>query len=249
MQTLIGKIAAACLVAGLSLIPCGKEAPDVEAVSWRPSPPEASELAALNGLAQWVGSTPSQKLKLPKNLRSAIANQSESFDLFRRFGNPEDQRSRLASLPFGDDIYRVARQYDLDGLLLAALVEAESNFSPTAVSPVGAIGLTQLMPATAGTNDPAELENPHTNLKLGARYLRDLLRRFEGNVEFALAAYNAGPSRVERFEGVPPYRETRRYVEKVLAIYVGHHQSLWEERTTASELLLHGSPENVGSEG
>ncbi|MCH9648505.1 MAG: lytic transglycosylase domain-containing protein [Deltaproteobacteria bacterium] len=249
MQTRIGRISAVFLVAVLSLLPYGEAIPGEERASWRPSPPEASELASLKGLAQWVGSTPNQKVKLPKNLRSAIADQSEGFDLFRRFGNPEDQRSRLASLPFGDEIYRVARQYDLDGLLLAALVEAESNFSPTAVSPVGAVGLTQVMPATAGTDDLAELENPHTNLRIGARYLRDLLRRFEGNVEFALAAYNAGPSRVERFEGIPPYRETRRYVEKVLAIYVGHHQSLWEGRATASELLLHGASRNAGSEG
>ena len=243
----IGRILVGLLVVALALVPRGDENTAAAHDGWRPSPPEASELAALDGLAQWVGSAPTQKRHLPKNLRSAITDQSESFELFRRFGNPEDRRIRLANLPYGDDIYRVAKQYELDSLLLAALVEAESNFSPTAVSPVGAVGLTQVMPTTAGTDDMDELENPRANLKFGARYLRELLLRFEGNVEWALAAYNAGPNRVERFEGIPPYRETRRYVEKVLAIYVSHHQSLWEG-TTASDLLLHGdATHQVGS--
>jgi soluble lytic murein transglycosylase-like protein len=101
--------------------------------------------------------------------------------------------------------------------LFVALVEAESGFNPTAVSPAGALGLSQLMPATAralGVTDPFD---PQQNLAAGARYLKALLGQF-GSVPLALAAYNAGPAAVAFYGGVPPYPETEAYVARVLSL-------------------------------
>jgi hypothetical protein len=96
---------------------------------------------------------------------------------------------------------------------------AESGFDPRAVSPKGALGLMQLMPGTArelGVSDPFD---PAQSVRGGARYLRRLLDRFGGRLDLALAAYNAGPGAVEEHGGVPPYRETREYVRKVIRIF------------------------------
>jgi soluble lytic murein transglycosylase-like protein len=100
--------------------------------------------------------------------------------------------------------------------LFESVVAAESGFDPSVVSAAGAQGLTQLMPATArmlGVTDPLD---PAQNLEGGARYLAQMIRQFDGNVRLALAAYNAGPGAVARHGGVPPFRETRDYVERVL---------------------------------
>lgn len=114
-------------------------------------------------------------------------------------------------------IEEVAARYGLDPRLLAALVWAESGFDPSVVSPAGAIGLTQLMPATAASLgvDPCD---PLQNLEGGARYLRAQLDRF-GRLDVALAAYNAGPGRVVEAGGIPQIPETRAYVARVLGLY------------------------------
>jgi soluble lytic murein transglycosylase-like protein len=108
-----------------------------------------------------------------------------------------------------------AEEASLDPALVAAVAAVESGFNPRAVSPAGAVGVMQLMPGTAaelGVSDPFD---PAQNVRAGARYLRNLLDRF-GKLELALAAYNAGPGAVERYGGIPPYRETVEYVKKVL---------------------------------
>jgi soluble lytic murein transglycosylase-like protein len=105
----------------------------------------------------------------------------------------------------------------IDPALFAALVEAESGFDPGAVSSAGAQGLAQLMPGTArslGVGDPFD---PVQNADGGARYLAQMLREFGGDERLALAAYNAGPGAVRRHGGVPPFAETQKYVERVLA--------------------------------
>ncbi len=111
-----------------------------------------------------------------------------------------------------------AKKFALPEAFVRSVMKAESGFHPDAVSPKGAIGLMQLMPETARELgvDP---RNPHENADGGAQYLRDLLAKYEGNpdqVLLALAAYNAGPAAVERYHGVPPYRETREYILRVL---------------------------------
>jgi soluble lytic murein transglycosylase-like protein len=111
-----------------------------------------------------------------------------------------------------------ARKFSLPAEFVAGVMKAESGFNPAAISPKGAIGLMQLMPDTARELgiDP---NKPDENAEAGARYLRDLLARYENDpnqVVLALAAYNAGPAAVEKYHGVPPYRETREYILRVL---------------------------------
>jgi hypothetical protein len=206
--------------------------------SWRPAPPDDREYAVLEDLSTLVsGNEHSSSYRLPDHLRRLISERSEGFELFRAYNGEDAHRAIVDQLPYGKSIRKAALRHGLDPLLLAALVEAESNFVSDVISPVGAIGLAQVMPSTAGDYDLSDLENPSTNLDLGARYLKAQLRRFDDNLELALAAYNAGPYAVERYDGVPPYRETRRYVDKVLSIYLDHHQSLWHQ-STAAELLV-----------
>lgn len=123
-------------------------------------------------------------------------------------------------MPFGDEIVSAARSSDLHPWLLVAVVRAESNFDPIAVSRAGAAGLTQLMPATASDLGVTDVFDPAQNLEAGAVYLRAMIDRFE-SLTLALAAYNAGPTTVDRYEGIPPYRETRNYVRKVTKWFCG----------------------------
>jgi soluble lytic murein transglycosylase-like protein len=100
--------------------------------------------------------------------------------------------------------------------LVRAVIQAESAFNPRAVSPKGALGLMQLMPATAAEYGVSDAFNPSENIAAGVKYLRRLLDKYEGRVELALAAYNAGPGAVKRYGGkVPPYRETQNYVARI----------------------------------
>ena len=113
-------------------------------------------------------------------------------------------------------IRKAARRYDLPTSLIRAVVQAESSYQVQAVSPAGAQGLMQLMPATAkelGVKDPFDIDQ---NIDGGARYLRNMLDRFDGDIRLALSAYNAGPGTVAKYNGNVPYPETRQYVERVL---------------------------------
>ena len=112
-----------------------------------------------------------------------------------------------------------AEAHGLPAALLRALIEVESGFDPLAVSPKGALGLTQLMPQTARALQVADPRDPGANIDGGARYLKELLLRHDNNVALALAAYNAGDAAVRRAGGIPPYPETRAYVPRVLARY------------------------------
>jgi len=107
-----------------------------------------------------------------------------------------------------------ADKYGLPRALIRCVMAAESGFEPGAVSPKGAVGLMQLMPATAQTLN-ADAHDPAQNADAGARYLRDLLQRYDGRLWHALAAYNAGPAAVDKYKGVPPYRETINYVKRI----------------------------------
>lgn len=118
-------------------------------------------------------------------------------------------------------IERHALSKGLDPRLVRAVVQAESGYNAFAVSVQGAQGLMQLMPETARELAVASPFDPAENLRGGTEYLRRMIERFEGRIELALAAYNAGPGAVERFGGVPPYRETRDYVARVLALWRG----------------------------
>jgi hypothetical protein len=120
--------------------------------------------------------------------------------------------------PFADQIAAAAERAGIHPRLLAAVVRAESAFDPWAVSRAGASGLTQLMPAAAQDHGVVDVFDPAENLRGGAQHLRAMLDRFE-SLPLALAAYNAGAATVERYGGVPPFRETRHYLRSVLGSY------------------------------
>jgi len=121
-------------------------------------------------------------------------------------------------LPFRESIAESARSANLHPWLVAAVIQTESAFDPLAVSRVGAAGLMQLMPAAAADHNVKDPFNPDENLRGGAEHLRGMVDRFE-SLPLALAAYNAGATTVERYQGIPPYKETRNYVKRVLAIF------------------------------
>lgn len=115
-----------------------------------------------------------------------------------------------------------AKEYDIDPELVKAVIKAESNWESDAISSKGAIGLMQLMPSTAlymGVVNPLD---PIENVDGGIRYLKYLIKKFNGDISLALAAYNAGPSRIERFRSIPPISETITYVRKVMNMYAGN---------------------------
>jgi len=118
-------------------------------------------------------------------------------------------------------VHEKASVYDIDPSLIKAVIKTESNWNSRAISNKGAIGLMQLMPATAVDMDVHNPFDPEENIEGGTRYLRYLIERFNGDLTLALAAYNAGPKTVEKFGYVPPITETRQYVNKVLSLYNG----------------------------
>jgi soluble lytic murein transglycosylase-like protein len=127
----------------------------------------------------------------------------------------ENFRALPATIAYNDAIAEAADLYKLDPNLIRAIIRAESAFNPFAVSSAGALGLMQLMPEVAEELDVLDPFDPRQNIFGGARYLRWLLDRNNGNLDLAVASYNAGPGAVDRYHGVPPYRETRNYVKKV----------------------------------
>ena len=120
---------------------------------------------------------------------------------------------------FDVEIQAAAEVYAVDDALIRAIIHAESAYQPEALSPKGAQGLMQLMPATQKELQVVDVFDPISNIEGGTLYLSRLLEQFNQNVEFAAAAYNAGPGAVREYGGVPPYRETREYVRRVKILY------------------------------
>jgi soluble lytic murein transglycosylase len=145
------------------------------------------------------------------------------YSFYTREAGDNDLNSRSVA----DLIKRYAVANRLDVNLVRAIVRAESNYDVHALSAKGAMGLMQLHPQTAKDLNLSDPYDPSQNIAGGTKYLRLMLDRFEGNLDLALAAYNAGPSTVERFGGIPPYAETRNYVEKVK-----HYQKLYRRSDT-----------------
>jgi soluble lytic murein transglycosylase-like protein len=118
---------------------------------------------------------------------------------------------------YDDLIVKAAERHKIEPALIKAIIKAESNFNHRAVSPKGARGLMQLMPTTASSLQVQDSFHPENNIEGGVKYLRYLLNYFNGNLPLALAAYNAGENAVIRHRGVPPYRETQVYIQRVLS--------------------------------
>jgi len=129
--------------------------------------------------------------------------------------SPSGTKSQLLNM-----VEQVAEKHGVDSKLVKALIKQESGFNPKAKSKAGAMGLMQLMPSTAkslGVNDPF---NPVQNVEGGVKYLKSMLNKYNGNIILALAAYNAGPNAVDKYSGVPPYKETQNYVKSILSNYL-----------------------------
>lgn len=130
-------------------------------------------------------------------------------------------------------VHEKAANYNLDPSLIKAVIKTESNWNSRAVSRKGAMGLMQLMPATADDMNVSNPFDPEENIEGGTKYLKYLLERFNGDLTLALAAYNAGPKTVEKFGYVPPISETKQYVNKVMSLYNG--KTLYSSTASDSE--------------
>jgi soluble lytic murein transglycosylase-like protein len=206
----------------------------------RPAPPTPEEIYVLEELAEWVLGHPlSEGFRLyePSDLAGAVRQRRQSFELFRKYGPASDRRDLVRGLPYGHLIDNAAERFSVDSLLLVSIMEAESGFNPYAISPQGALGLMQVMPDTAGFHTVEDLLEPAVNIEIGARYFGRLLHQFDGDVALALASYNAGPGMVRRYGGLPPFPETRHYVDRVLTRYVRLQRNLWQN-SGATELLF-----------
>ena len=185
-----------------------------------------------------------QGLGIKHHGRIVIRNDESSITAFSFFGNVSKalvslRTSRtLRYASFGNSVYDstaevntplpvyltnaitdAAKKHGVDPRLLVAVARRESRFNPNAVSPVGACGIMQLMPATARYLGINNIFDARQNVFGGARYLRTLLDTFHGDLDLTLAAYNAGPGAVQKYNGVPPFRETRNYVSSIRAAY------------------------------
>jgi soluble lytic murein transglycosylase-like protein len=157
-----------------------------------------------------------------------VTNVRPSASEVARYGGQAKVSPPRGAAAYDEHICAAAEQHGVPPPLLKAVLAVESNFDPAAVSPKGAIGLMQLMPATARDLAVANVLDPRQNIDGGARYLRALANRFGGDLEKALAAYNAGPEAVRRVgSSAPLFAETRVYVRRVLAARDGYTRARW----------------------
>lgn len=179
----------------------------------------------VNNINKSVLDTPAQATVKPFD--QVLKSSSVSDNNFRIANVSEIQNaSNMSGQTFSKSqilniISQVSKKYGIDEKLVKALVKQESGFRSNAVSHCGAMGLMQLMPATAkglGVTDPFD---PIQNIEGGVKYLQSKLKRHNGNLILALAAYNAGSGNVEKYNGVPPFKETQNYVKSILANYLG----------------------------
>lgn len=154
--------------------------------------------------------------EVPHPEPGAAAPQAEATAEAGAVVSQPDIATILKATPYGEIIAQVSERHGVDPLLVRAVIQVESNYRPRARSPKGAMGLMQLMPATARQYQVRNPYDPRANIEAGVKHLKGLIDRL--GQELAVAAYNAGEGAVRKFNGVPPYRETRNYVAKILLL-------------------------------
>lgn len=152
-----------------------------------------------------------------------------------------------ATAPFREIVKAAATHYSVDADLITSVIAAESNFDPKAVSRKNARGLMQLLPGTAARFGVQNIFDPQENINAGTHYLRDLLQRYNNDLALALAAYNAGPERVQQFGRVPPYYETASYIRRVKRVYEKSKAGLTLETAPASSAKKKAAPSALNS--
>lgn len=144
-------------------------------------------------------------------------------DIINRLGKTNHvffhQNKEIVYIDIIDD---AAERYKIDPALIKAIILAESKYDHKAVSKRGAVGLMQLMPATADALGVEDMYDPVHNINAGVKYIKQLLELYNGDVELALAAYNAGSNKVKKYKGIPPYKATKTYIKKVFEYYWGY---------------------------
>lgn len=133
--------------------------------------------------------------------------------------NPRRKRTARNHRKFDALIRQASAKYGVDFSLVKAVIQVESSFDPKAVSKKGAKGLMQIMPQNYASLNVTDPFDPHQNIMGGTRYLKQLIQRYDNRLQLALAAYNAGPDAVDRYRSIPPFSETRRYVQKVMEAF------------------------------
>lgn len=221
-------LAIACAAVAMLAVSVRETAPE-RRPELSPPLPSAEALALMKEARIWLGPAGADGafggLASDRPFTEAVRQRRRSFEFFVRAAGPEAVRDRVRQVPYGERILAAAARKGVDPLLVAAIVQAESSFREDVVSHRGAVGLMQVMPRTAAQFGIADVRDPVRNLEAGMCYLAHLLERYDHDLVLALAAYNAGPGRVRRFDGVPPYPDTRDFIEKVLRRYVDHHRA------------------------
>ncbi|MGM0886300.1 MAG: lytic transglycosylase domain-containing protein [Bacillota bacterium] len=173
---------------------------------------------ALEGTSQTLGSLLSNvETEAKKSLLQPIGLKSMNIKPISA-AHANNQSSETAT-NYDHIISQAASLYNLPEKLIKSVIKQESDFNPEATSYAGATGLMQLMPATAKSLGVDDATDPEQNIMGGSKYLSQMMARYDGDIQVALAAYNAGPGNVDKYNGIPPFKETQNYVQKVYGTF------------------------------